>query len=184
MGNFMTTYEDTVRSSLEMQETDALLIKVKLGGLTDVAHTIALQILSQRGVDTESLPKSPIGEDSLGPKYWQLTPEEKVNRRYRLYGIASIFLLPLWTLGCGIAAMSFSFKRGFFGIVVGLAMLIFTSILPIFFSFRSWKTVGKSALIYDFVGGRLHVTWMFSVGFSVFAFLFSIYGVLVEALKK
>lgn len=184
MGNFMTTYEDTVRNSLEAQETDVLLIKVRFGGLTDVAHTSALQILNHRGVDTENLPKFPISEELNGPKYWELTPEEKVERRYRIFGAISILVLPLWTLGWGIAAMSFSYKKGFWGIVVGLALLVFTCTLPIFLSFRSLKIVEKNKSIYEFIGGRLHATWMFSVGGSVFALLFSIYGVLVEAFKK
>jgi hypothetical protein len=180
----MTTYEDTVRNSLEAQETDVLLTKVKFGGLTDVAHTSALQILSQRGVDIENLPKFPISEESNGPKYWELTPEEKVERRYRMYGAVSILLLPLWTLGWGITSMSFSYKKGFWGIVVGLSLIVFTCTIPIFLSFRSLKIVEKSKSIYDFVGGRLYVTWMLSVGGAVFALLFSIYGVLVEAFKK
>lgn len=179
----MSTYSDTVQDSLSKEDTEHLLNKVKFGGLTDEAHALALRELASRGEDISALPSAPVSEQSSAPKYWDLTAEEKLNRRYRLYAIVSILLLVVWTMGCAAFAMDLSHKRGILGIAGGWLVLLAMAGPPIMVSLRAWWTVTKSDDIRIFIGRTLHGFWGLSVTIGLFWFAFGLYGVIAEALK-
>jgi hypothetical protein len=178
-----TTYLESVRASLSTEDTEHLLNKVRFGGLTDEAHGVALEVLAHRKVDISALPSSPVSEESTAPKYWKLTDEERWDRRYRMYGIASILLLPFWTLACSLVAMDLAYKHQQLGIAIGWATLL-AAVLPMLaLSLKAWWTVSKSTRTHEFVGRSAHVFWMLSIGASALWFSFSLYGVVTEAYK-
>lgn len=179
----MSSYSDMVQESLSNENTEQLLNRVKFGGLTDEAHALALQELVSRGEDISTLPSTPVSEQSSAPKYLELTAEEKLNRRYRLYAIVSILLLFLWTLGCAGLAMDLAHKRGISGVVVGWLVLLGTAGPPILISLRAWWAVTKAMNIRAFIGRTLYGFWGLSISLGLFWLAFGLYSVIVEALK-
>lgn len=181
----MSNYADTVRASLSTEDTEHLLNKAKFGGLTDEAHAVALEVLKSRGVDISSLPSVPVSELSSAPKYWELDADEKRYRRYRMYAIASTFLLPLWSLGGPALAMDLAHGKGIVGVALGWLVLLILLTPSLLSAKALWATVKSEDAkdIQKFIGRFFYGFWGISIASSFLWLVFGLYGVIVEAKK-
>lgn len=98
-----TAYSETVRISLSSLETGHLLEKVRAGSLTDAAHTVALRILKERGIDVQALPATPPDEGE--PETWlKATDADRLEQSRRKRLMATGLLLPCLPLASLCAA--------------------------------------------------------------------------------
>ena len=91
----MTSY---LPLSLHRFDTEELLWKINSSLLTFNAHQAALKLLSERGVDTQSLPKEP-SEFTEGVPYGLRSAEERMLSLNTLLNFLLLILLPLTIAG-------------------------------------------------------------------------------------
>lgn len=178
----MSSYSDTVRDALSQQDNAELLKKVRFGGLTVEAHSVALSVLASRGIDTRSLPDRPISEFSTTRHHQSKLANEKLNWRYRIYCSLSMGLV-LWGWGIGLGAMEVARRQGSLGIVKGLLVLLFIGIPPFIVSLRAWWFASSSKEITKFIGQHWLRIWISTGIAGAVGILFSAYGVFVEAMR-
>lgn len=178
----MGSYSDTVREALSQQDNADLLSKVRFGGLTVEAHSVALSVLASRGIDTTILPDRPISEFPTKNHHQSTPANEKLNWRYRIYCSLSMGLV-LWGWGIGVAAMEAAQRQGYLGIVKGLLVLLFIGMPPFIVSLRAWSFASSSKEISNFIGQHWLRIWISTGIAGAVGILFSVYGVFVEAMR-